>query len=213
MNNDNNTPILSQVFDAWVDRATRSLMVAKPARVVRWDASLQLIDAQPLTKNSYYDETGVRQTEDWPVVTNVPVCFPGSGGYGMTFPITIGDMVLLVFSDRSLDGFLATGNSVDPGDGRCHHISDAIAIVGLRHFGAGRTGPLQNSPATACVQIGEDGADLHGVALGDKMVTWLTSFAAACTAAFAPNSVPAPLDAWMAENPIPAPSATVKVTP
>jgi hypothetical protein len=145
MNDDNNTPGLSQVLGAWVTRACADIMVCKPARVVRWDAALQLVDAQPLTKNSYYDETGERKTEDWPVITNVPMCFPSSGGYGMTFPVAVGDMVLLMFADRSIDGLLANGSNVDPGEGRSHHLSDAIAIPGMHHFGVGGNGPLDMS--------------------------------------------------------------------
>jgi hypothetical protein len=46
--------------------------------------------------------------------------------------VSPGDPCLLIFSDRSLDSWLDRGGEVDPIDLRRHHLSDAVAILGVR---------------------------------------------------------------------------------
>jgi hypothetical protein len=66
------------------------------------------------------------------VIVDVPVVFPSSKNYALTFPIEQGDEVLLVFSQRSLDNWFARGGPQEQSDRRYHHPADAIAVVGLR---------------------------------------------------------------------------------
>ncbi len=142
-----NTPALPRVLDAAVSNRIRALHVAMPAKVLSYDSSTQKISAQPLIQRGYRDESGERQTEDLPVINNVPVCFPGAGAISITWPIAAGDTVLLVFSDFSLDRWLERGGVVDPGDDRAHTLTDAIAIPGLRDFAH----PADGVHATALV--------------------------------------------------------------
>jgi hypothetical protein len=119
--------------------------------VESYDSATQKISAQPLIKRGYTDETGERIAERLPIITGVPVVFPGGGGYRVTFPIAKGDTVLLIFSEASLDKWLAHGGDVDPNDDRRHTLSDAIAIPGLRDFAHA----LDSAP-TDCATIGSD---------------------------------------------------------
>src|ERR1017187_2232600 len=68
-----------------------------------------------------------------PVLADVPVCVPSGGGFSFTLPIQPGDECLVVFSDSSLDSWFQSGgiNNVAISQRR-HHLSDAIAIFGLR---------------------------------------------------------------------------------
>jgi hypothetical protein len=129
-------PTLASVIRHAIDETVADLRVAMPARVERVDLSKGLLDAKPLVKDRV-EIPGKKGTQviSIPVVTNVPVIWPGAGGMRVTFPIAVGDMVLLVFSDRSLDVWLAQGGEVDPQDARKHALSDAVAIPGLRDFG------------------------------------------------------------------------------
>lgn len=128
------TPTLAEALRGILDARVADLRVSIPARVESYDATKQRIDAQPLIRHVYEDEDGARHVEDLPVVTDVPVCFPGSGPYSITWTLAKGDTVLLVFADASLDRWLVRGGAVDPGDTRTHAPSDAIAIPGLRDF-------------------------------------------------------------------------------
>lgn len=186
------------------------LRVSIPARVVKYDAAKQLIDAKPLIKSTFHDDEGKRVVEDMKVICNVPVIFPGSGGYRMTFPIKVGDVVDLLFSDHSLDIWLAKGGEVDPIDPRRHHISDAVAIPGLRDFAH----PL-GDVSTDSMKLGLDGGDaqielkekemvLAGgtkpvgrkgdrVSAGTTMSTWIAGVTSALNT-LAPGSAVAPTD-------------------
>lgn len=126
------TPTLAAVIDGALTAKMKGVRVALPGRVESYTASSQTCSVQPLVYEGLYDETGTRQTERLPVVSSVPVVFPGSGAFSITWPLQPGDTVLLVFSSSSIDQWIARGGEVDPVDDRRHHITDAIAIPGLR---------------------------------------------------------------------------------
>lgn len=126
------TPDLTTVIAGAIAARTKGLRVALPGRVETYDPTTQTCTVQPLLYEGVIDETGTRQAERLPVLVGVPVVFPGSGGFSVTWPIAAGDTVLVVFSSSSIDRWLALGGEVDPIDDRRHHISDAIAIPGLR---------------------------------------------------------------------------------
>ena len=108
--------------------------VALPARVESYDSVKQVVSVQPLTKEVSQDESGSPLVESLPIVNNVPVVFPGAGGYQLRFPVTVGDEVLLIFTDRSIDQWKSQGGEVDPIDLRRHNLTDAIAIPGLHNL-------------------------------------------------------------------------------
>lgn len=69
---------------------------------------------------------------DAPEIVEVPVVWPRgmAGKAGITFPLSPGDGMLLVFSQRSLEGWLS-GQNVAPDDPRRFDLSDAVAVPGL----------------------------------------------------------------------------------
>ena len=144
-------PNLARVLTQAIARAGESIRVALPAKVVAYDASIQAVDVQPMIKDRFENEDGDIESETLPVIPRVPVVFPGANGFRVTFPIAVGDTVLLVFSDRSLDVWLDQGRVVDPNDPRTHSLADAIAIPGLRSYKS----PLLDAPTDA-MSIGSD---------------------------------------------------------
>lgn len=67
-----------------------------------------------------------------PILNSVPVIFQGSADSVIHFPLKKGDKVLLIFSQKSLETWLAGDGSVsDPGDPRQFALSDAYCIPGL----------------------------------------------------------------------------------
>lgn len=125
------TPTMPNAVRRAIDARLREVNTCIPARVEAFDRSNRTVTAQPLVKVAYLDESGVRQTEALPAVTNVPVAYPHVAGRGMTFPLRKGDTVLLMIAQASIDRWFATGGLVDPGDDRHHAISDAFAIPGV----------------------------------------------------------------------------------
>jgi hypothetical protein len=167
------SPQLAEVLEAATAAMAAGLHVSLPGRIVKWDAQKQRADVKPCIKRAFYGEDDARGVESLPVVASVPVIFPGSGGYRMTFPIhagdTDGDACLLVFSDGSLDRWLSgTGGEVDPEVDHGHILADAVAFVGLRPFGA----PLSSCPTDEATLGKDDGVQVHleagTITIGDK---------------------------------------------
>lgn len=131
---DDSTPTLSEVLDRAIRTRLAGLRVGLPARVESYDAAKHKASVQPLILEGYEGEDGERAVERLPVINDVPVIFPGSGGTRVKFPIAKGDTVFLTFASSSLDRWLVTGGEVDPADERRHDLSDAVAIPGLMDF-------------------------------------------------------------------------------
>ncbi len=138
------TPSLEDVLGAAMSQALDGVHTAFPGRVESYDAATQKVSVKPLVRRAYRDEVGDRQLESLPVIPGVPVVFPGAGAYSITFPIAAGDTVLVVVASVSLDRWLVgRGGEVDAALDNRHSLEDAIAIPGLRAFGA----PVANAGA------------------------------------------------------------------
>ncbi len=143
MSTERTTPTLAHVLERSTAARLEGLNVCMPARIESYDDATCKASVQPLVKRRYVDEAGTFQAEALPVITNVPVVMPGSGGVRVKFPISVGDTVLIMFASCSLDRWLALGGLVDPEDGRRGALIDAIAIPGLQDFAnAGEASPM-----------------------------------------------------------------------
>jgi hypothetical protein len=162
-------PSLAEVVNLATETALEGIYISLPGRVTRYNAATQEVDVQPIPRVRYTAESGEAIVEDLPVVPSAPVIFPGGGGFTVTFPISVGDTVLLVFSGVSLDKWLHanTDDSLDPETHARHSFADAVAIPGLKNFRRPRT-----SAPTDHVRIGTDGATAQGVGLGENADAW-----------------------------------------
>lgn len=184
------TPTLAEVLTGAISSALRDVHTAIPGKVVRYDAAKQLADVQPLVHAAYADESGESVAVALPVVPNCPVQFSSGGGKAVTHPVAVGDKGLLVFSEASLDAWLARdGVDVDPGVDHRHNLTDGIFIPGVNPFGA----PLAAVPSDA-VGIGTPGGAYQGVAVGPKthdaleaLREWVADIASHAMFSSAPN--------------------------
>lgn len=147
-------PSLATLLTNAISSRLLDVHTALPAKVERYDATKQLVDVKPLVKAYQLGEDDVAQASALPVICNVPMVFPGAGGFRLTFPVQVGDTVLLLFGESSLDVWQESsgGRDVDPMDHRRHNLSDAIAIPGLHTNAAPWTGA-----ATDGLTLGKDG--------------------------------------------------------
>lgn len=120
------TPNLESVIQRAIDFNLSQVNTCLPGIVTRYDHAKQQADVQPALKKKY--QTG--EVVSLPVIPNVPVAHPRAGQSIVHMPIAVGDTVLLIFSQRSLDKWLSSGGQVDPEDARKFHLSDAFAIPG-----------------------------------------------------------------------------------
>lgn len=139
------TPSLATAFAEALEARLMDLHVSTPGVVTAYNATSGRVSVQPLVMRAYLDEKGERQVEKAPIIADVPVLFPGSGGDGMTFPIKNGDYVVLLFSENSIGTLLRYGGIVDPETDRKHSFSDAYALCGFRING------VPNTPTDAVV--------------------------------------------------------------
>ncbi len=105
-----------------------------PAQVIDVSelSSNQTITAQISINRPYQDGT----TLTGAIVSDVPVLFPSAGNGLLSFPIKVGDHVLLVFSKRDMSNWLVSENGAqtNPETFRRFSITDAVAIPGLYTF-------------------------------------------------------------------------------
>lgn len=154
---------LAALFDQLRQSILAELRVSMPGRVVAYHEATQRVDVQPLLKETRVGPDGKLLVESLPVITNCPI----ASSYRIRFPIVVGDVVWLIFADRSIDQWLAKGATaeVDPVDLRRHHLSDAIAIPGLFHDVEGR--PSVHFTDTQ-IRLGDDAAS-QALALASKV--------------------------------------------
>lgn len=115
------------------------LRVALPAKVLAVDGN-QNVQVQTLIKARFRYQADL---VDLPPIGAVPVLMPRGANYSIRLPVAVGDTGLVVFSDRSLDVWLADTQGgttpVDPQETRCHDFNDAVFVPGLVPFAAQTT--------------------------------------------------------------------------
>ena len=100
---------------------------AIPGIVTSFDSAKMTVDVQPAIKvRMMGEEINMAKLVD------VPVMVPSAGGFHITFPISAGDECLVVFADRTIDGWAVDGGVKPQTEVRNHHLSDGMAIIGLR---------------------------------------------------------------------------------
>lgn len=144
------------VQDLFLQRALSDLHTCMPAEIVAMrdggaDAR-QFVDVQPMLQRVIIDEDGEQQDEALPVLQMVPVAYMQGGGFFVSLPLAVGDTVLLVFAERSLDTWIQTAeraskSPVLPGDLSMHSLEGAIAL------------PVGPAPRSALL-TGVDASDL-----------------------------------------------------
>jgi len=136
MTNIARTPTLEDVIDLAIDQRLCNLHTAMPGMVEAYDPIEQTVDVKPLIKNVQTDEDENEIEDELPVLSKVPLMFPRGGKFFISWPIAVGDIVLLVFCERSIDTYTATDGTkpVDPVDMRRHDLSDAVAFPGFYPF-------------------------------------------------------------------------------
>ena len=143
-----------QVLKDAIRAALLGVNTAIPGKVVSVNVAAGKCDVQPVIRRKFASGEVV----ELPVITNVPIAQLRAGKAFVSVPLHVGDYVLLIFSQRSIDLWLTSGGSVDPKDPRSHALSDAIAYPGVYPFSDPPTGAsaedliVKNDQATITVK-------------------------------------------------------------
>lgn len=177
------TPELEHVIREAADARVALVHTGMPGKVISYDHTTQKATVQPIPKGAYDDEDGVLQRYQFQPIANVPVMFPSSsGGYAITFPLTVGDHGWISFGERSIDEWLANGeDTTEPADLRRHDLTDAVFFPGTRSFAKaiGATGYDTGAMVleAGTILLGSSAA-VDFVALADKVLTELQAIQA-----------------------------------
>lgn len=113
------------------------MWTAMPAVLTKFDALRRTCEVQPTIQAVVEDEFGKDKWVTLPLLVDLPVQFPGGGGFVLTFPLQPGDEGLVIFASRCIDLWWADG----PGPGnvgqrqaelRMHDLSDGFFIPTVR---------------------------------------------------------------------------------
>lgn len=115
-----------------LDGRQSSIWTAMPGIIQSVNLSAMTCEVQPAIQGTVEDETGKIQSVNLPLLVDVPIVFPGGGGYLVTFPLEAGDEVLVVFASRCIDAWWQSSGIQRPMEARMHDLSDAFAIPGPR---------------------------------------------------------------------------------
>ena len=123
---------LETVINSAFEYHIQSIYTAIPGIVIKVHGKLeeQRVDVQPAIKRKFKDGSIVEQ----PVILNVPLQFPASSTSALTFPVNVGDTVMCIFSQRTLDTFKTSDGLCEPNDYRKFDRRDAMAIPGIFPF-------------------------------------------------------------------------------
>ena len=113
---------------SYLDNHVYTAIPAEVIGVARFQED-SLIDVRPSINKLYEDRYYLSAPA---LLENVPVMFPSGGGGMISFPVAVGDTVLLVFNKYSIENWLeGTGGQITPEVARSFNQSDAVAITGL----------------------------------------------------------------------------------
>ena len=141
---ENETPTLAEVINDMIEAKILDIHVSMPGKVETYDHTQQKADIKPLLRKKYTVNGGT--IVEIPVIPGVPVQWASAnnGAAYMHLPLKVGDLGLIIFTDRSIDTWLSgDGEITSPNDPRHHDLSDAIFIPGIRPFKQ----PLSNTNA------------------------------------------------------------------
>jgi len=127
---DINEPTLGEAIRAVFVNMLSEIHTVLPGQIEEYDRSKHKASVKPLIKKLFVDGTIL----ELPVIVSVPVIWPRTKKASFSFPLSRGDGVLLLFSERALDKWLTLGGDSTPDDPRKFDLTDAIAIPGLFSF-------------------------------------------------------------------------------
>lgn len=121
------------------------------------DFTNQTLTATIMYKKAFTRQktNGVYETvyEDYPTLIDVPFIVLSGGSAYLKMPIKSGDECLLLFNDRAIDNWWASGQNTVLSSSRLHSFSDAIALVGIKSL----SNSIQNYDSETLELINDEG--------------------------------------------------------
>ena len=125
------TPTLAEVIRLGAETVLGEANFALPARVVEYYPELQRADLEiPIQERRRpLEEDGEDRFFPFPMLIEVPVCFPCGGDFAIHFDLKPGDAVFVVFADRSIEEWIEIAEvGIEQEDPRRFDVSDGYCF-------------------------------------------------------------------------------------
>jgi hypothetical protein len=163
-----------------------SIWTVMPGLVYNYNATASTVDVQLAISGAVQFKDGTTQPQNYPLLHDLPVVFPGGGNCTLTFPIAQGDECLVVFASRSIDNWWKWGAwpsgqptpvPQPPAESRMHDLSDGFAL--FRPFSqpnklsgvSTSTAQLRSNDGSTYVELNASGQIVNIVAPGGINIT------------------------------------------
>ena len=125
--------VIPWMIEQWV---RLNVHTVQPGIVRSYDPNTKRAQVQPALRTlvAATEDEEASSLEKRPIL-NVPVMWPGGGGITMLHPLSEGDAVLLLFSERGLDAFKQTMKDLADPEIRFFEMKDAVAWPWFGTFG------------------------------------------------------------------------------
>jgi hypothetical protein len=137
MKEQSRTPSWSELIRMAIKQNQAEIHVSLPGKIAKYDVAEQKADIDITLQRPLVASDGTElEPETIPQLMDVPIVFPrgggGSGDFFITWPLAAGDLVHVIFVERSIDQYLDKRGEVTlPSDFRMHNLSDAVAYPGF----------------------------------------------------------------------------------
>ena len=112
-----------------IDEKLNNLHTALICKIVKIDIEKMMADVKPLNKKKFKDQEPI----DLPLIQNVPVALPNTEDFYIRLPYKVGDIVVVIFSERRVDEIMNFGKDTATGK-RKHSLDDGIIVAGINLF-------------------------------------------------------------------------------
>ncbi len=125
------TPTDAEMISAAIDSKLIDVHTSLPGVVQSYNKLLQTATIVLQVKRVLPKAGGGFVTEELPVLENVPVVFPRTKKFMITFPIEEGDEGEVAFQEMSIDQWRSKGSVTSPGDIGRHTLTAGVFRPGL----------------------------------------------------------------------------------
>jgi len=190
----------AELYDAFIEAAQSDLHTCCPCTVTAVDG--RTVTVTPGINRYVPDGAGNLISEPLPQLKDVPIGDQMANGMLISLPVAAGDTGMLIFSERPLGAWRATGQQGDPGDVGMHTLDGAIFVPMLQPDAkvaksASATNLVIGSDTNQAARIviqptmilaGENATNF--VAMADKLQTAFATFTTMLNTIFGAASVP-----------------------
>lgn len=158
---------IDESLNGFIFNALMSVNTVMPGKVIKYENGF--CSVQPIFKSVYQDFESNEIVKDKDIIENVPVLHGRGGGFIIDIPLKPDDLVILLFSQRSIDNYLETDgkSTIDPKDSRIFDLSDCYALpVGITK----KNKPSAYSSSDLVIKTEDGAGEFHMTLSGDVNV-------------------------------------------